>query len=132
MGLKDKILKKNQEMWFDKNKDRMTGVQGSVLSVKITEKTVFFIYHKLIVSIIIKPERSKAVVKCIYEAKKFFKKPTCIAVNQGNSVSIQGLKGGKVKDTIEVLNIINFTTKKELIPLDADQLKQMKQVQKFR
>lgn len=124
MSLKEKLAKSYTNAFLTKYGDRLTQLQGNVLSVKITSKTVLFIFNKLCVDMVVKPQGSKAIVKCRYKKNRWFKKPEFIQVNQGNLVIVQGLKPKKNRkrktssDAIEVLNIRNLTTKKDLIPTD--------------
>ncbi|EYE88386.1 hypothetical protein Q428_08280 [Fervidicella metallireducens AeB] len=121
MSFKETLAKKYADTYFKKYGDRLTQVQGHVLSVKVTTKTILWIYNILKVDVLVKPERSKAVVRCQYVRKKWFKKPIFMDIKQGNIVIIQGLKGKKGKDSneaISILNIKNLTTKKDLIPVD--------------
>lgn len=122
MGFKDKLTQRYTESYFKKYGDRLTQVQGKVLSIKIEPKTILWIFNKLTVTILIKPERSKNIVKCIYDKKRWFKKINFISVSQGNSLIIQGLKGKKGKENrelVEILNIRNLTTKKDLVPIEG-------------
>lgn len=135
MGFKEKLNQKLQDAYWEKYKDRLTQVHGHVLSVKVAEKVILGFIHLLKVDIVVKPERSKLVVKCQYKKRRFFKKPVFIQVNQGHLVLIQGLKPKKYKkkdsDVIEIMNVINMTTKKELIPIGFD-LKKLQQKQIIR
>ncbi|CCJ33329.1 MULTISPECIES: hypothetical protein [Caloramator] len=135
MGFKEKLNQKLQDAYWEKYKDRLTQVHGHVLSVKVAEKVILGFIHLLKVDIVVKPERSKLVVKCQYKKRRFFKKPEFIQVNQGHLVLIQGLKPKKNKkkdsDVIEIMNVINMTTKKELIPIGLD-LKKLQQKQIIR
>ncbi|SEF76570.1 hypothetical protein SAMN05660865_00952 [Caloramator fervidus] len=135
MGFKEKLTQKLQDAYWEKYKDRITQIHGHVLSVKITEKVILGFIHLLTADIVVKPERSKVVVKCQYKRRRFFKKPDFIQINQGHLLLIQGLKPKKNKkknsDVIEILNIINLTTKKELIPVGID-IKKLQQKQIIR
>jgi hypothetical protein len=92
--------------------------------------------------LIIRPERSKAIVKCVYRKNRWFKKPTFMAINQGNLLIVQGLKGKKPKkgkktpdtsDGIEIMNIKNLTTKKDLVKVDgAPEVKRTQKVQRYK
>jgi len=125
MGFKDKFKEQYAQSYLKKYGDRLTQVQGKVLSIKIEKKTFLWIFHKLKVSILVKPQNSKNVVKCTYLKKKFFKKIDFINVSQGHNVIIQGLKGKKGKkgkenrESVEIINIMNLTTKKDLIPIEG-------------
>ena len=126
MGFKEKLAGHYTKAYFKKYGDRLSQVQGSVISVKVEEKTILWIFHKLIATIIVRPDRSKTVMKCQLKKKKWFKKPYMITVSQGHQVLIQGLKGKKGKENrevIEIMNIRNFTTKKDLVQTDQPQPK---------
>lgn len=132
MGFKEKMAKYYQDSYLKKYGDRLTQVRGNVLSVKIEEKPILWIFHKIKVILIVRPERSKGVVTCVYRKNRWFKKPTFIPVSQGNLVMVQGLKGKKGKEnreTIEILNVMNLTTKKDLVPVDNDAVKKATKVQ---
>lgn len=137
MGIKDKLTKMSTDYFFEKNGDRLTQVQGNVVSVKVEQKSILWIFHKLIVTFLVRPERSKNVIKCIYKRSRWFKKPEFMALNQGNLIIAQGLKGvkGKVKsnsETIEIMNIMNLTTKKSLVPMENGAMpKQVKQFKRY-
>lgn len=132
MGFKEKLTQYYQESYFKKNGDRLTQVRGNVLSVKIEEKSILWIFHKLKVSIVVKPDRSKNVAACVYKKNKWFKKPAFISISQGHLVIIQGLKGKKGKENreiIEILNVMNLTTKKDLVPVPGDEIKKAPKMQ---
>lgn len=121
MGFKDTLAKKYADAYLSKYGDRLTQVQGHVLSVKILEKTVLGLFHKLQVDLVVKPERSKSIARCQYKKNSWFKKPIFMPLNQGHMVVVQGLKGKKGKensDILSVLNIRNLTNKKDLVPVD--------------
>lgn len=114
MGLKDGFKQQTAEMFFNKNKDRITQTQGKVLSIKTQRKNFLWIMHKIVVTILVKPENSKNTLLCVYKKKRWFKKPEFITLNQGNSVLVQGLKAKdkkSKKDFIQILNMRNNTTK---------------------
>lgn len=122
MSFKEKISQYYTKSYLKKYGDRLTQVQGTVVSIKVTRKTILWIFHKLNVSLLVRPERSKNVVKCSYVRKKWFKKPDFITINQGNLVLVQGLKGKRGKENrehIDLINIRNMTTKKDLIPVEG-------------
>ena len=129
MGFKEKISKYYTDSYLEKYGDRMAQFQGNVISVKVEEKTILWIFHKLVATLIIKPDRSKSVIKCVYKKNRWFKKPEFIQITKGNSLVVQGLKSNKEneKEYIEVNNILNLTTRKDLIPVDHSQLKKVKQ-----
>jgi len=122
MSFKEKIAQYYTKSYLKKYGDRLTQVQGTVVSVKVSEKTILWIFNKLTVTILVRPERSKSVIKCVYLRTRWFKKPEFITVNQGNLVLVQGLKGKKGKgnsEQIEMINIRNMTTKKDLVPIEG-------------
>ena len=130
MGFKEKMSKYYTESYLKKYGDRMAQLQGTVMSIKVEEKTILWLFHKIAATLIIRPERSRAIIKCLYKKNKWFKKPPFINISQGHNVVVQGLKGKKGKDDreiIQVMNILNFTTKKDLIPVDHSQIKKAKQ-----
>lgn len=138
MGLKDKLSKTYTEYFMEKNGDRITQIQGNVVSVKIEEKAILWIFHKLQAILIVRPERSKSVIKCIYRRNRWFKKITFIPIAQGNFVMVTGLKGKKGKrskenrETIEIMNIRNLTNKKDLIPVEGKIQRQRQRVQRMK
>ena len=135
MSFKEKLAKRYTESYIAKYGDRLTQVQGNVVSVKIEEKCVLWIFNKLKVTLIVKPDRSKSVVKCVYAKNRWFKKPAFMNLHQGNLVIIQGMKGKKGKkaketrEIIQILNIKNLTTKKDLVAVDG-QPQKVQRVQK--
>ena len=135
MGFKEKLQARYTQSYLDKYGDRLTSIQGNVLSIKIEAKKILWIFHKLMVILIIRPERSKSIVKCVYRKNKWFKKIPFIPINQGNLVIVQGMKGKKGKDdreTLIILNILNQTNKKDLIKTDAKPQKITQKFQKMR
>ncbi|MBY6798284.1 hypothetical protein HYH85_19065, partial [Clostridium botulinum] len=81
---------------------------------------------------VVKPEVGRSVVKCFYKQNKWFKKPEFITVSQGHKVIIMGVKGEKIKkkdttEAIQIMNVLNLTTKKDLIPVDHNELKKSRQ-----
>lgn len=129
MGFMQKISEYSQNSYMKKYGDRLTQAQGKVLSIKVETKTVLWIFHKIKATIVIKPEYSKNIVTGVYAKQKWFKKPEFMNVQNGHSVILQGLKSdGKskknkneatFKETISIINIRNFTTRKDLVPNDA-------------
>lgn len=125
MGFKDKLQKYYADGYMKKYGDRITQAYGTVLSIKVEEKKYLWIFNILTATIILKPEGSKNVIRSQYKAKRWFKKPDFIAVNQGNVILLQGLKGLKNKknkeatDMLEIKNIRNVTTRKDLFKIDA-------------
>ena len=123
MGLKDKLTNSYTQAYLKRYGDRLTQAQGRVLSVKVEEKSYFKIFYKLMVTILVKADGSKAIAKCVYSKKRWFKKISFISVLQGQSVIIQGMKGKKGKEhreQIQIVNIRNMTTKKDLVPTKGD------------
>lgn len=126
MGFKDKLTKHFSDAYIDRYGDRMTSASGTVLSIKSTEKSILGILKSITISIVIKPEQSKQIVKCEYKKKRWFKKPEFIDIKQGHKLIIMGLKGEKGKENSEVVsisNVANLTTKKDLQPFDHEQIK---------
>ncbi|HCW74516.1 MAG TPA: hypothetical protein DHM90_12830 [Clostridiaceae bacterium] len=122
MGFKDKLQKYYADNYMKKYGDRITQAYGTVLSVKVEEKKYLWLFNVLTATIILKPEGSKNVVRSVYKAKRWFKKPDFIAVNQGNVILVQALKGKKgseASEVLEVKNIRNVTTRKDLFKIDA-------------
>jgi len=123
MGFKDKLTDSYTKSYLKRYGDRLTQAQGRVLSVKVEEKSYFKIFYKLIVTILVKADGSKSIAKCVYNKKRWFKKIHFISVLQGQSVIIQGMKGKKGKDhreQIQIINIRNMTTKKDLVQAKGD------------
>ena len=130
MGFRDKLQKYYADNYMRKYGDRITQANGTVLSVKVEEKKILFVFNKLIATIIVKPEGSKTIVRGTYKANRWFKKPQFISVNQGNLVLLQALKGKKGKENSEMLeikNIRNVTTRKDLFKIDAPMPKRQAQ-----
>lgn len=136
MSFKEKMQKYYTDSFMKKNGDRLTQVQGNVISVKVELKAVLWIFHKLTATVLVKPDRSRNIVKCVYKRNRWFKKPEFMTLNQGNLVIVQGLKStsGKKddkKEYIQIMNIRNMNTKKDLVKIDGDQ-SQVKPVRKVR
>lgn len=128
MGFRDKMNASMQEAYIKKYGDRMTALRGNIVSVKITTKRILFIFHKLRVDILLKPERSKNIVRCYFKKNTWFKKYNLINLQNGHLIVIQGLKDKK-GEAVQILNIQNLTTRKSI--MDIEQLKQeQKQKQK--
>ena len=129
MGFKDKLNKYFQDSYMDKYGDRVASASGTVVSVKFTEKN-YIVIKKLVVDFVIKSDVSKGVVKATYKKNRWFKKPDFIPVKIGHKVIIMGLKGikgQKDSDVIAIQNVLNLTTRKDLMPFDHSQLKKSKQ-----
>lgn len=129
MGFKDKLEQYSKDTYFKKYGDRIASASGTVISIKSEEKNYFFL-RILVVDMIIKPEVGKAVIKARYKKKRWFKKITFISINRGNKVMIMGLKGIKGQkdaDTIIIQNVLNLTTRKDLVPIDHSQIKKSRQ-----
>jgi len=133
MSFKEKMAKRYTDSYLAKYGDRLTQVQGNVISVKTEkEKCILWIFYKLEITLIVKPERSKSIVKCVYKKNRWFKKPTFMNIYPGNLVIVQGMKGKKGKDnreTLQILNIKNLSTKKDLVAVDG-QPQKVQRVQK--
>jgi hypothetical protein len=123
MGFKDKLQKYYADSYLKKYGDRMAQAYGTVLSIKVEEKKILFgLINKLVATVIIKPEGQKNVLRAVYKASKWFKKPEFMTIGQGNIVLLQGLKGEKGKtgsDLFDIKNIRNITTKKDLFKTDT-------------
>ena len=122
MGLKDKLTNSYTQAYLKRYGDRLTQAQGRVLSVKVEEKSYFKIFYKLLVTILVKADGSKSISKCVFKKTRWFKKIKFISVLQGHSVIIQGMKGKKGKEhreQIQIVNIRNMTTKKDLVPMQG-------------
>lgn len=135
MGFRERLTESYTRNYLRKYGDRITQAQGKVMSVKIQEKSILWIFHRLTVSVVIKPDRSKNIIKCYYKKNRWFKKPEFMTLAQGHSLIIQGLKGEKGKsdrESIQILNIINLTTKDQLVPLEGDAVKKIQQSQKIK
>lgn len=129
MGFKETLAKRYTDAYIKKYGDRITQVQGRVLSIKISTKCKLWIFNTLTVDVLIKPENSKVITRCQYVRKRWFKKPTFMQLNQGHSVIIQGVKGKKGKEDSElvsILNVINLTTKQDLVPTGQPQNQRIK------
>ncbi|MBB6624262.1 hypothetical protein [Clostridium gasigenes] len=130
MGFKDKMTKHFSDAYIQKYGDRMTSANGTVLSVKIEEKSFLGIIRSIAVSLVLKPDQGKQIIKCAYRKKRWFKKPEFIDIKPGHKLIIMGLSGEKGKEHSEVIiasNIANLTTKKDLQPFDHSQLKKARQ-----
>ena len=135
MGLKEKLSGKFgnyfQNAYMEKYGDRITSISGTILSVKLIEKS-YIIFNRLMVEMVVKPEVGKAIVKCWYKKNRWFKKPEFITVKQGNKVIIMGVTGEKDNkkensQQVQIMNVLNLTTKKDLVPIDHSQIKKSRQ-----
>ena len=134
MSFKEKLTARYQQSYLKKYGDRLTQLQGNVVSVKVEEKKILWIFHKLKVTLIIRPDRSKNIMRCVFAKNRWFKKPAFIPVYQGNLVIIQGMKGKKGKtdrEQIQIMNIKNLSTKKDLIPTDG-KVQRVQKVQRMK
>jgi hypothetical protein len=135
MSIKEKFAKYYTDTYLRRYGDRLTQVQGNVVSVKIEEKTILWIFHKIKAVLIVKPDRSKSVVRCTYKKNRWFKKPSFLTINQGNLLIVQGLKAKKGKDEkegISIMNIRNLSTKRDLVPVEGKAQKVQKVQQRFK
>lgn len=125
MSFKEKLQKYYLDSFMKKNGDRLTQVQGNVVSIKIEEKTILWIFHKITAILLVRPDRSKTIVRFVYKRNRWFKKPTFMNLYQGNLVIVQGMKAKKRKkpkdthEAIEIMNVRNLTTKKDLVPMEG-------------
>jgi len=135
MSLKEKISSKFgnyfQNAYMEKYGDRITSISGTILSVKLIEKS-YFIFNRLMVEMVVKPEVGKKIVKCWYKKNRWFKKPEFISVKQGHKVIIMGVTGDKNNkkensQEVQIMNVLNLTTKKDLVPVDHSQIKKSRQ-----
>lgn len=121
MGFKETIAKRYADSYYKKYGDRITQVQGRILSVKVTTKTILWVFNILTADVVVKLDRNKPVSRCQYKIRKWFKKPSFMNLSQGHSVIVQGIKGKKGKedsDVISIANIRNLTTKQDLVKVD--------------
>lgn len=135
MSFKEKLTERWKQSYFRKYGDRLIQVQGNIISVKTEEKAILWIFHKLKVTVLVKPDRMKSIVKCVYMKNKWFKKPTFMTLTTGNLVVVQGLKGKKGKsdrETIQIMNVRNLTTKKDLVHVEGKVQKVQQKVQRMR
>ncbi|MEG2353544.1 MAG: hypothetical protein RSB70_02755 [Clostridium sp.] len=141
MGFKDKFKEQYAQTYMKKYGDRLTQIQGKVLSIKVEEKTILWIFHKLLATIVVKHDGSKSISKCVFNKRRWFKKINFIPVLQGHNVIIQGLKGKKAKkgkgkgisESVEIMNIRNLTTKRDLVPVEgAPKVQRIRQDRKHR
>ncbi len=133
MGFKETLQKKYTDSFIQRNGDRITQVQGNVISIKIETKSILWIFNKLMVTLVIKPEASKSIVKCVYRKNRWFKKPSFMPISQGHRVIVMGLKGKKGKEDreiISIMNVMNLSNKKDLIPTQGGGQQSIKKVQK--
>ena len=135
MSFKEKISGKFgnyfQNAYMEKYGDRITSISGTILSVKLIEKS-YVIFNRLMIEMVIKPEVGKKVVKCWYKKNRWFKKPEFISVKQGHKVIIMGITGEKDSkkensQEVQIMNVLNLTTKKDLVPFDHSQIKKSRQ-----
>lgn len=126
MGFKEKLTQSYTNNWMKKYGDRLTQLQGRVLSIKSEEKSFLGILNWLTVTLVLKQENSKSVSTCVYKKRRWFKKPEFIDIKQGHSLVVQGLKPDRkkkkkkdIKEFISIMNVMNLTTKKDLIPVEG-------------
>ncbi|WP_291572748.1 hypothetical protein [Clostridium sp. UBA4548] len=126
MGFKEKLSESYTSNWLKKYGDRLTQLQGRVLSIKSEEKSFLGIINWITVTLVLKQENSKAVATCIYKKRRWFKKPEFVEIKQGHSLVVQGLKPDRkkkknkdVKEFISIMNVMNLTTKKDLVPVEG-------------
>jgi len=143
MGFKDKLSQGYTNAFMNKYGDRVTQVQGRALSVKTVEKSFLGILNTIIVTIVVKQDNARTIATCVYKKKRWFKKPLFIPISQGHSLIIQGLKpdyskkkkkNKKIKDHISIMNVMNLTNKKDLVPVEggSKKIQRPKQDKRFR
>ncbi|MGL4730172.1 MAG: hypothetical protein ACRCW0_01130 [Clostridium sp.] len=135
MGFKDKLSQSYTNAYLNRYGDRLTQLQGRVLSIKVEEKSFLGIINTITATLVLKAMGSNGVNTCYYKKRKWFKKPTFMTLNQGHSVIIQGLKPDKKKkkkkkfdEFISIINIVNMTTKSELVPSNGEIPKKIQRV----
>lgn len=124
MGFRDNLNEMLQKRYLKKYGDRMTALRGNIVNVKITDKKFLFILHNLRADILLRPERSKNIVRCYFKKRTWFKKYNLINLQTGHLIIVQGLKD-KEGEAVQALNIQNLTTKKSI--LNMDEIKQKQQ-----
>lgn len=132
MGFKDKITDYYMKSYIKKYGDRLTQVQGNVLSVKVDIKRILWIFYTITAVVFVKPERSKNITKCVYKKRRWFKKPIFMNINQGHFVIVQALKDKKVKENLKILNVRNLSNKQDLVQVNQPQPKSLTKVQRVR
>ncbi len=132
MGFRDKLTDYYTKSYLQKYGDRLTQSQGNVLSINVNVKKILWIFYILTAVVVIKPERSKNIVKCVYKKKRWFKKPTFMNINQGHFVIIQCLKDKKNPENLKVLNIRNLSNKQDLVQTNQPQPKTTTKIQRVR
>lgn len=132
MGFKDKLTDYYMKSYMKKYGDRLTQVQGNVLSVKVDFKRFLWIFYTITAVIFVKPERSKNITKCIYKKRRWFKKPIFMNINPGHFVIVQALKDKKSKEHINILNIRNLSNKQDLVEVNQPQPKSLTKIQRVR
>ena len=55
MSFKEKLTQYYTQSYLKKYGDRLTQIQGNVVSVKIEEKTILWIFHKLTATLLVRP-----------------------------------------------------------------------------
>lgn len=141
MGFQEKLQNYYAKKYLKKYGDRLTQLQGNVVSTKVSEKSILGLFHKMSVTIIVRPDRSKNIVSCTYRKNRWFKKPEFIPISQGNLLLVQGLKADKKKkkakgkdskEGINIINIRNMTTKRDLVPIEGGAPKVQRQVKRLK
>jgi len=125
MSFRDTLNEMLEKRYLKKYGDRMTALKGNIINVKVTEKKFLFIIHDLRVDILLRPERSKNIVRCHFKKRTWFKKYNLMNLQTGQLIIVQGLKDKK-GEAIEILNIQNLTTKKSIVNIDEIKQKQQK------
>ncbi|BAK81120.1 hypothetical protein [Candidatus Arthromitus sp. SFB-rat-Yit] len=132
MGFRDKLTDYYTKSYLKKYGDRLTQSQGNILSVKVNVKRYLWIFYILTAVVVIKPQNSKNIIKCVYKKRRWFKKPSFMNLNQGHLVIVQALRDKKNHEILKILNIRNLSNKQDLIPVDQPQPKSLTKIQRVR
>lgn len=127
MGFRDTLNEALQKRYLKKYGDRMTAIRGNIVNVKVSEKNFLFFVHNLRADILLRPERSKNIVRCYFKKRTWFKKFNLLNLQTGQLIIVQGLKDKK-GESVEILNIQNLTTKKSIIDVGEIKQKQQRQI----
>jgi hypothetical protein len=74
MGFRDNLNEALQKRYLKKYGDRMTALRGNIVNVKVMQKTILFFIHTLKVDVLLRPERSRNIVRCHFKKRTWFKK----------------------------------------------------------
>ncbi|GAA0115882.1 hypothetical protein [Clostridium senegalense] len=135
MGFKDKLSQSYTSAYLNRYGDRLTQLQGRILSIKVEQKSFLGIINTITATLVVKAMASSGVNTCYYKKRRWFKKPAFMNISQGHSVIIQGLKPDKKKkrkkkqdEFISIINIVNMTNKSELVPSNGEIPKKVQRV----